>query len=199
MYIKSVELSNYRNYDSLDLDLNNGNTILYGDNAQGKTNILEAIGMCATARSHRRNKDSELIKFGCEEAHIKTVLNKDNEDISIDMHLRKGTNKFIAINKEKVPKVSDLIGIMNIIFFSPEDLNIIKDGPVFRRNFVDMQLCQLDNFYIYNLMGLIGGKGIGIQGFSAKALHNTIIPLPPLKEQERIVKKIEILFNRMMS
>ena len=138
MYIKSVELSNYRNYDSLDLDLNNGNTILYGDNAQGKTNILEAIGMCATARSHRRNKDSELIKFGCEEAHIKTILNKDNEDISIDMHLRKGKNKFIAINKEKVPKVSDLIGIMNIIFFSPEDLNIIKDGPVFRRNFVEV-------------------------------------------------------------
>lgn len=150
MIIKSLELSDYRNYESLLINFDKGTNILYGDNAQGKTNILEAIGMCATARSHRRNKDSELIKFGCEEAHIKTILNKDNEDISIDMHLRKGKNKFIAINKEKVPKVSDLIGIMNIIFFSPEDLNIIKDGPVFRRNFVDMQLCQLDNFYIYN-------------------------------------------------
>ena len=151
MYIKSLELENYRNYKSLNLSFDKGTTILYGDNAQGKTNILEAIYVSATTKSHKGSKDREIINFEEEEGHIRTILEKDGLDYRIDMHLRKAKSKGIAINCEKIKKASELIGLLNVVFFSPEDLNIIKDGPAYRRRFVDMELCQLDQFYIYNL------------------------------------------------
>ncbi|MBQ7833144.1 MAG: DNA replication/repair protein RecF [Lachnospiraceae bacterium] len=151
MYIKSLELENYRNYKSLNLSFDKGTTILYGDNAQGKTNILEAIYVSATTKSHKGSKDREIVNFDADEGHIRTILEKDGLDYRIDMHLRKAKSKGIAINCEKIKKASELIGLLNIVFFSPEDLNIIKDGPAYRRRFVDMELCQLDQFYIYNL------------------------------------------------
>lgn len=151
MYIKSLELENYRNYKSLQLSFDKGTTILYGDNAQGKTNILEAIYVSSTTKSHKGSKDREIINFDAEEGHIRTILEKDGLDYRIDMHLRKAKSKGIAINCEKIKKASELIGLLNVVFFSPEDLNIIKDGPTYRRRFVDMELCQLDQFYIYNL------------------------------------------------
>ncbi len=151
MYIKSLELENFRNYKNLNLSFDKGTTILYGDNAQGKTNILEAIYVSATTKSHKGSKDREIVNFEEEEGHIRTILEKDGLDYRIDMHLRKSKSKGIAINCEKIKKASELIGILNVVFFSPEDLNIIKDGPAYRRRFVDMELCQLDQFYIYNL------------------------------------------------
>lgn len=151
MYIKSLELENFRNYKNLNLSFDKGTTILYGDNAQGKTNILEAIYVSATTKSHKGSKDREIVNFEEEEGHIRTILEKDGLDYRIDMHLRKSKSKGIAINCEKIKKASELIGLLNVVFFSPEDLNIIKDGPAYRRRFVDMELCQLDQFYIYNL------------------------------------------------
>jgi len=151
MIIKSLELSNFRNYDFLTLDFDKGTNILFGNNAQGKTNILEAIYLSATTKSHKGSKDSEIVNFDEEEGHIRTLLEKDGMDYRIDMHLRKSKSKGIAINCERIKKASDLIGLLNVVFFSPEDLNIIKDGPAYRRRFVDMELCQLDQFYIYNL------------------------------------------------
>ncbi|MBQ7972424.1 MAG: DNA replication/repair protein RecF [Lachnospiraceae bacterium] len=151
MYIKSLELENYRNYKSLKLSFDKGTTILYGDNAQGKTNILEAIYVSATTKSHKGSKDREIINFESEEGHIKTIFEKDALDYRIDMHLRKSKSKGIAVNCEKLKKAAELMGLLNVVFFSPEDLNIIKDGPSYRRRFVDMELCQLDQFYIYNL------------------------------------------------
>ncbi len=151
MYIKSLELENYRNYKSLNLVFDKGTTILYGNNAQGKTNILEAIYLSATTKSHKGSKDREIINFDAEEGHIRTILEKDGLDYRIDMHLRSSKSKGIAINCEKIKKASELIGLLNVIFFSPEDLNIIKEGPAYRRRFADMELCQLDQFYIYNL------------------------------------------------
>lgn len=151
MYIKSLELENFRNYESLVLSFDKGTTILYGDNAQGKTNILEAIYLSSTTKSHKGSKDREIIKFGAEEGHIRTYLEKDDLEYRIDMHLRKSKSKGIAINKEGIKKASELVGLLNVILFSPEDLNIIKDGPSYRRRFIDMELCQLDQFYIYNL------------------------------------------------
>ncbi len=151
MYVKSLELENYRNYKSLSLSFDKGTTILYGDNAQGKTNILEALYVSATTKSHKGSKDREIVNFESEEGHIRTIFEKDDLDYRIDMHLRKSKSKGIAINLEKIKKASELMGLLNIVFFSPEDLNIIKEGPSYRRHFVDMELCQLDQFYIYNL------------------------------------------------
>ena len=151
MIIKSIELADYRNYDFLAMEFEKGTNILYGDNAQGKTNILEAIYVAATTKSHKSSKDKEIINFDKEEAHIRVYMEKDNVENRIDMHLRKTKSKGIAIDGQKIKKAAELIGLCNVIFFSPEDLGIIKNGPAERRRFVDMELCQLDKFYLYNL------------------------------------------------
>lgn len=151
MLIKSLELADYRNYNSLEIHFSSGTNILYGNNAQGKTNILEAIYLSSTTKSHKGSKDGDIIHFNQEEAHIRTILEKDGVESRIDMHLRKNKSKGIAVDGQKIKKASELLGLLNVVFFSPEDLNIIKNGPAERRRFVDMELCQLDSFYLYNL------------------------------------------------
>ena len=151
MIIKSLELVDYRNYKDLNIEFDSGTNILYGDNAQGKTNILEAIYLSATTKSHKGSKDSEIINFDKDEAHIRVIIEKEDNEKRIDMHLRSSKSKGIAIDGQKIKKAADLLGLVNVVFFSPEDLNIIKNGPGERRRFADMELCQLDSFYLYNL------------------------------------------------
>ncbi len=151
MYIKNLKLSNFRNYDNLSIDFDNGINILYGDNAQGKTNILEAIYFCGTTKSHKGSKEKEIIKIDKKEAHIKMLLDRDNVSHKIDMHLKRNKKKGVAINGIPIRKTSELFGIINIVFFSPEDLNLIKNGPAERRKFIDFELCQLDKVYLHNL------------------------------------------------
>lgn len=151
MIIKSLELMNFRNYEFLELKFSEGTNILYGDNAQGKTNILEAIYLSATTKSHKGSKDRDIVNFNAEESHIRTYLDKEGTEYKVDMHLRKSKSKGIAVDGQKIKKAADLLGLLNVVFFSPEDLSIIKNGPAERRRFVDMELCQLDNFYLYNL------------------------------------------------
>lgn len=151
MIIKSLELADFRNYETLNISFDKGTNILYGDNAQGKTNILEAIYVSATTKSHKGSKDKEIVNFEKEEAHIRTYIQKDGIEQRVDMHLRKNKSKGIAVDGNKLKKAADLLGLLNVVFFSPEDLSIIKNGPVERRRFADLELCQLDNFYLYNL------------------------------------------------
>ena len=151
MIIKSLELDNFRNYGTLSINFDSGTNILYGDNAQGKTNILEAIYLSATTKSHKGSKDRDIIHFDAEEAHIRTYVVKDGLENRVDMHLRKNKSKGIAINGQKIKKAADLLGLLNVVFFSPEDLSIIKNGPSERRRFVDMELCQLDKLYLNDL------------------------------------------------
>lgn len=152
MIIKSLELKDFRNYEKLEMHFGSGINILYGDNAQGKTNILEAIYLSATTKSHRGTKDRDIIRFGCEEGHIRTILsNSEDIDTKVDIHLRRSKSKGIAVDSVKIKKAAELLGLLNVVVFSPEDLDIIKGGPGERRRFTDMELCQLDDFYIYNL------------------------------------------------
>lgn len=151
MKIKSLKLKDFRNYELLQLDFDNSTNIFYGNNAQGKTNILEAIYLSGTTKSHRGTKDKDLIKFGKNECHLEAVIEKRNVFYQIDMHLKKSSPKGIAINKIPIRKASELFGIINIVFFSPEDLNIIKNGPLERRRFIDLELSQLDKIYLNNL------------------------------------------------
>lgn len=151
MIIKSMSLQNYRNYKELSLDFDPNTNIFYGDNAQGKTNILEAVYVSGTTKSHRSSKDRELICFNEEESHICTHIEKNGVEHKIDMHLRKNRTKGIAIDGIPIKKASELFGIIHFVFFSPEDLNIIKNGPSERRRFIDMELCQLDKIYLYQL------------------------------------------------
>lgn len=148
MIIKSLKLKNFRNYPYMQLDFDDAVNIFYGDNAQGKTNILEAAYVSGTTKSHRGTKDRDMIRFGNDEAHIETIVQKNGVHFQIDMHLKKNHAKGIAINKIPIKKASELFGIINFVFFSPEDLNIIKNGPSERRRFIDMELSQIDKLYL---------------------------------------------------
>ena len=164
MYISTLKLEHFRNYDGLELSFSRGTNLFYGDNAQGKTNILEAIYFCGTTRSHRTSRDRELIRFDADEAHLRMEMEREiaagpkealqkNQTVSyrIDMHLKKARAKGIAINGIAIRKAQELIGLGHFVFFSPEDLGIIKNGPSERRRFLDMELCQLDQVYVSSL------------------------------------------------
>lgn len=152
MIIESLDLKDYRNYESLNIKLSDGINIFYGDNAQGKTNILESIYLATTSKSHRGSKDRDIINFLKDESHIKLMIRKNDTSIRLDMHLKKNRSKGVAINSVPIRKLSELFGTCNVVFFSPEDLNIIKRSPKERRSFVDMELCQLDKVYVATLV-----------------------------------------------
>lgn len=151
MILKSIELKNFRNYEDLDLKFDSGTNILFGDNAQGKTNILEAAYVSGTTKSHKGSRDKDMIRFGEDESHIRTIVEKQGKEYQLDIHLKKKRSKGIAINKVPIKKASELFGILNMVFFSPEDLNIIKNGPSERRRFLDAEICQLDKIYLSDL------------------------------------------------
>ena len=150
MIVKSLELDRFRNYMSLSMTFDSGVTILYGDNAQGKTNVLEAICLSATTKSHRGSKDKDMIFFEENESHIRLYLEKDGIEHKIDIHLKKNKSKGIAIDGIPIRKSADLFGYLNVVLFSPEDLHIIKNGPSERRRFINIELCQLDSIYLYH-------------------------------------------------
>jgi len=150
--VESIDLKNFRNYDILNMKFDKKVNIIYGDNAQGKTNILESLYICSTSKSHRGSKDKEIIKLGTDESHIKVNVKKHDINYRIDMHLKHGKSKGIAINGIPIKRAVELFGIINIVLFSPEDLNIIKNGPGERRRFMDMELSQLDKIYLSNLV-----------------------------------------------
>lgn len=151
MIIKTIELQNFRNYEDLEIHFDHGTNILYGDNAQGKTNILESAYVSGTTKSHKGSRDKDMIRFGETEAHIRTIVEKNGMTYQIDMHLKKNRSKGIAVNRVPIKKASELFGILNIVFFSPEDLYIIKNGPAERRRFLDSEICQLDKIYLSDL------------------------------------------------
>lgn len=151
MIIKSLELLNYRNYETLQINFNEGINILYGDNAQGKTNVLESIYVCATTKSHRGSRDKEMIRFNQEDSHIRLYTERSGIEHKIDVHLKRNKTKGAAVDGLPIKKSSELMGMVNVVFFSPEDLAIIKNGPAERRRFIDMELCQLNKVYLHDI------------------------------------------------
>lgn len=152
MVIKSIDLLDFRNYEKLHLELEDGITILNGENAQGKTNLLEAVYLASGCRSHRGAKDREMIRFHAEEAHIKMLVRKEEREYRIDLHLKKDKSRGIAVNGVPVRKARDYLGFVNCVLFSPEDLQIVKEGPAERRKFIDTELCQLDKIYLNSFL-----------------------------------------------
>ncbi len=151
MKVKSVSVQGFRNLKDDTIELNDGINIFCGDNAQGKTNILEAIYFCSMGRSHRIKQDSRLINFDKKEAHIRVFTEKEKRNDRIDVHIKKDEKKGIAVNGIAIKKLSELMGTFYTVIFSPEDLSLIKNSPGERRRFVDMELCQLSGVYYYNL------------------------------------------------
>lgn len=152
MYIKNIMLANYRNYESLSLELSKNVNVFIGDNAQGKTNVLEAIYYCAFAKSHRTSKDRELINWKNDKAYISLLVGKDRLDKRIDINILRDGKKAIKVNFIKVAKIGELFGTFNVVMFSPEDLKVIKEAPNLRRKLLDMELSQINKKYYFNLV-----------------------------------------------
>lgn len=151
MYINKLKLRFFRNYRDLELEFSKGYNIIYGDNAQGKTNIIEAIFLCASGRSHRTSRDLELVNTAENGYFIKIDMVKEDADSSIEMIFEKNERKKIKINDIPVKKIGSLMGHLNAVIFSPEDLFIIKEGPSERRRFLDITLSQLKPSYFHDL------------------------------------------------
>ncbi len=151
MKIKRLELANFRNYEFLNADFSGNVNILYGDNAAGKTNILEAIYMCATTRSQRQSKEKDMIRFGSDEAHIRMIAADEISERRIDMQLSRSKGKGIALDGQPLVRAGQLFGLFGIISFCPDDLSMIKAGPAERRHFIDVEASQVDRLYMHNL------------------------------------------------
>ncbi len=150
MYIEKLLLKNYRNINKTYLDLNKNLNIFIGNNGQGKTNLLEAVYLIATTESHRTNRDSELIQWDKENALVQLKLIKNNYDLTISYKIE-GRDKKIKINKNPLEKISDLVGNLNVILFSPEDLKIVKGSPSNRRKFLNLEISQVNPYYYHIL------------------------------------------------
>ena len=149
MYINKLTLNNFRNYDDQEIEFGNNINIIYGDNAQGKTNIIEAIFLCSMGRSFRSKKDSDLIKFNKNDAKIKIEYKKVDREGTTEVKIN--SQKTFFINGVKQNRISDIIGKVNTIIFTPSDIDIIKAGPQRRRKFLDMMISSLKPNYIYLL------------------------------------------------
>lgn len=150
MHIKKLHLKNYRNYEVLEITLNEELNVIIGDNAQGKTNLLEAIYLLAFARSYRTTKDDELIRWGNDFAKVNGEIVKENQHLPLEIILSK-RGKIARLNHLEQQRLSDYIGSLNVVMFAPEDLEIVKGSPQIRRRFLDMELGQIQPSYVYHL------------------------------------------------
>ncbi len=150
MYLKKIILKNYRNIEESLLEFNENLNILTGFNGQGKTNLLEAIYLLGTGSSHRNNIDRELINWKKDRALIQVLLFRRDQELILSLRLD-GSQKIIEINNTPVGRVSELIGNLNVVLFSPEDLNLVKGGPAYRRKFLDVEISQVSSYYLYLL------------------------------------------------
>ena len=149
MWIKKIYLQNFRNYEKESINLNKNINIFYGENAQGKTNIIEAIFLCSIGKSFRAKKDSEMIKLEKDSSIIEIEYEKSDRDGKIKIEL--GKRKNIYLNGIKLKKLSELLGNINIVIFTPDDIEILKGGPQNRRKFLDIMISQLRPNYMHIL------------------------------------------------
>lgn len=151
MYIKNIKLENFRNYEVQEINLINGINMFVGDNAQGKTNIIESIYLCTFGKSYRTIKDNELIKFENNYCRVNINYLKNNIENNIEVYIDDINRKNIKKNDIKIKKISDHIGEIPVVIFSPDSLDIVKGAPSKRRNFLDMMCSQISKNYLINL------------------------------------------------
>ena len=149
MWIKNIKINNFRNYSEEEINLDKNINIFYGENAQGKTNIVEAIFLCGMGKSFRAKKDKEMINLNSKNSQIEIEYQKSDREGKIKINL--GDKKIVYINGVKINKLSELLGNINVVIFTPDDINILKGGPQNRRRFLDIMISQLKPNYMYNL------------------------------------------------
>ncbi|ASK61760.1 DNA replication/repair protein RecF [Virgibacillus phasianinus] len=150
MHIQQLQLKNYRNYDVLDLAFDDKVNVIIGENAQGKTNLMEAIYVLAFTKSHRTPREKELIQWDKEYAKIKGTVTKRKQSFPLEI-IVSTKGKKAKLNHLEQKRLSDYIGALNVVMFAPEDLTLVKGPPQIRRRFIDMELGQIQPRYIYHL------------------------------------------------
>ena len=152
MKINSIKLNNYRNYKNSMIDFSNGVNFIVGKNAQGKTNLLESIYLSSVGKSPKNCREKQIIMFNESQAKIEldflTLAGKKN----IKIYLDKSNKKSIKVNNLSILKLTEFVGILSIVYFSPDELKLIKEVPEDRRNFLDISISQFDRTYLYNLL-----------------------------------------------
>lgn len=180
MTIQEVELHQFRNYTKQNLSFGDEINILYGQNAQGKTNILESLYISSTGKSHRTNNYHDLIQNGQTGFEIKLRATVNNRENSIIIRYSKDIGKSAEINGIRREKLSDILGTLNMIFFSPETLEVVKGSPASRRKFLDILLCQTNRQYLHFLKrynSLIKNKSIALKKGKQEKRYEEIIPI----------------------
>lgn len=152
MKINQIKLLNYRNYTEEKVYFSPNLNVLLGKNAQGKTNLLEAIYFCSVAKSPRTSKESELVRWNCDFANILLDYTTRAGDKKIEITLKRRGKKIVRLNKINILKIADLVGAVKCVYFSPDELKLVKDAPQDRRKFLDTDISQLDKNYFYNLL-----------------------------------------------
>lgn len=151
MKIKSLNVKNFRNYENSSLQFGDSVNVFIGKNAQGKTNLLESIFYCCIGKSFKTCKDKDLIKWNCENSTIKIDVQKKYRDVQIEIKFNKTKKKSVLIDKLPIKKISELIGEVNIVFFSPQELKLVRESPEERRKFMDIDICQNNKRYFFQL------------------------------------------------
>ena len=192
MFIEKIQLKNFRNYIEQEIKLNNGINLFYGNNAQGKTNIIESIFLCSMGKSFRARRDKEIINFNKNETQIEIKYTKKDREGKIKYII--GENKNIFINNIQIKKMSEILGNINIVLFSPEDINIIKDGPSNRRKFLNMMISQLRPNYIYNYnlyLKTLEQRNIYLKNINTENKNNDLLDIydEKLAEYANIINK----------
>ncbi len=184
MWINNIKIKNFRNYENEEIKLEKNINIFYGENAQGKTNIIEAIFLCSLGKSFRAKKDIEMIKLNKENSIVEIEYEKTDRDGKIKIEL--GNKKNIYINGIKIKKLSELLGNINVVIFTPDDINILKGGPENRRKFLDIMISQLRPNYI-NILNLY-----------SKTIDQRNKYLKQIKEENKDEKLLEIWDEKLV-
>ena len=147
MRIRSLELRQFRNYNHIQLEFSSSLNVFVGENAQGKTNLLEAIYLLAIGRSHRTTREDDLIKQGCDWAAVRADVDREMGSVRIEVVLRGDGPKQTKVAGEEVKRQADLLGTVNVVVFSPDDLQLVKGAPALRRRFIDLEIAQVSASY----------------------------------------------------
>ena len=185
MWIKKLKLNNFRNYQTQEIEFDKNINIIYGENAQGKTNIIEAIFLSSVGKSFRTNKEKELIKFNENFCNVEIDYEKSDRDGNIKIDI--STKKNIYINKIKIKKLSELLGNIHTVIFTPDDINILKGGPENRRKFLNIMISQLRPKYMH------------IYSLYNKALEERNNYLKKIKQENASEEMLEIWDEQLIS
>lgn len=152
MKITKLCLNNFRNYTNTTVEFDDGVNFVVGKNAQGKTNLLESLYLMSVGKSTKNSKEKQLIKFEQDKAKIEVDFKTNAGNKTITMFLDKANKKAIKINSLNILKLTELVGILSVVYFSPDEMKLIKEVPEDRRNFLDVSISQFDKPYLYNLL-----------------------------------------------